>query len=218
MTLDLDPERRLALSYVAALRRPALETLWRLDVTMGSVLATGREPLISQIRLAWWRESLDKLDRERAPAEPTLEAVAAHLIPAGIGGAELAAMEEGWTALLPAEPLRSEDLQLHAEARGGRLFALSARLLGGEVPGLTEAGGAWALVDLARRSGRDEEARAALDAARGRPAIARWPAPLRPLGMLAALARRDAERGLPLELQGSPTRMLRMLGHRFTGR
>ncbi len=64
--VNLDPDRTLALSYVPAKARPALEALWRLDATLGAVLSTGREPLISQIKLAWWRDSLEKLDRERA--------------------------------------------------------------------------------------------------------------------------------------------------------
>ena len=218
MTLDLDPERRLALAYVPAPHRAAIETLWRLDVTLGSVLVTGREPLVSQIRLAWWREALEKLDRERPPAEPMLEAVATNLLPAGVSGAELAAMEEGWGVLLSPEPLGSEELDLYARLRGEKLFFYSARLLGAESEASPAAGQMWALVDLARRSADPDEARAALRAARERPATARWPHDLRPLGMLAALARRDAERALPLEPQGSPARMLRMLRHRLTGR
>ena len=43
------------------------------------------------------------------------------------------------------------------------------------------------------------------------------PKPLRPLGMLAVLARRDAGRGLPLERPGSPARVLRAVRHRLTG-
>lgn len=219
MSLDLDSERQLALAYVSTSRRPALETLWRLDVTLGSVLVTGREPMVGQIRLAWWREALEKLDRERPPAEPMLEAVACHLLPAGLTGAELAAMEAGWTVLLSPDLLCAEDLTLHARERGGRLFALSARLLGGDDPSVAAAGEGWSLVDLARRTSQEAEAQAALAAATQRAAApARWPAPLRPLGMLAALARRDATRGLPLEPQGSPARMLRMLRHRLTGR
>jgi len=218
MSPDLDPERQLALAYVPAAKRAALETLWRLDATLGSVLATGRDPLISRIRLAWWRESLEKLDRERAPAEPMLEAVARHILPAGVTGAELSGIEEGWAVLLSPDPLGLDALQHYAEARGGRLFLLSARLLGGEASGVAAAGEAWALADLARRSGRPEEAGAALRAASSTASPPRWPSPLRPLGMLAALARRDAQRGLPLEAQGSPARMLRMLRHRLTGR
>lgn len=218
MTLDLDPERKLALAYVPAPRRAALEALWRLDVTLGAVLATGREPLISQIRLAWWREALERLDREAPPGEPLLEALARHVLPAGVGGAELAALEAGWAVLLSPEPLTPEQMDQYAQARGGRLFALSARLLGAAEPRVEGAGRAWALIDLARRSGREGEARAAVAAARDAGASFRWPAALRPLGMLAVLAGRDAERGVPLEMQGSPGRVLRMLRHRLTGR
>jgi phytoene synthase len=218
VTLDLDPERKLALAYVPLPRRAALEALWRLDVTLGSVLVSGREPLISQIRLAWWREALEKLDREAPPGEPLLEALARHVLPAGVRGAELAALEEGWAVLLSSEPLTPEQLDDYALARGGRLFALSARLLGEDEPRVEGAGRAWALIDLARRSGREAEARAAVAAARESGASFRWPAALRPVGMLAALARRDAERGLKLEIQGSPVRILRMLRHRLTGR
>ena len=174
--------------------------------------------MISRIRLAWWRESLEKLDRERPPAEPVLEAVARHVLPAGVSGAELAAMEEGWAALLSAEPLGPEELELYAEARGGQLFDHAARLLGDESAAVTGSGEAWALVDLARRvgSGKEIERRAGSGARAAMPD--RWPAPLRPLGMLAVLARRDAERGPPLARQGSPGRIVRMLGHRLTGR
>jgi phytoene synthase len=80
---ELDPDRLLALSYVPARKRPGVETLWRLDAALGKVLAGGREPLISQIKLAWWREALERLDTEKAPAEPILEAVAAYILPRG---------------------------------------------------------------------------------------------------------------------------------------
>ncbi|HEX4738333.1 MAG TPA: squalene/phytoene synthase family protein [Allosphingosinicella sp.] len=216
MTPDLDPDRVLALSYVPAARRPALEALWRLDVALGAVLAGGREPMISRIKLAWWREALEKLDRERAPAEPVLQALAAHVLPAGVTGAELAELVEAWEVLLSSEPLTPEELALYAAARGRLLFLYSAGLLGGEGP--AGAGERWALVDLARHS-NEADAEAAIAAARAQPPTERWPVRLRPLGMLAALAARDAEPGGPRwELQGAPARMLRMLRLRLTGR
>jgi phytoene synthase len=216
MTPDLDPDRVLALSYVPAASRPALEALWRLDVALGAVLAGGREPMISRIKLAWWRDALEKLDRERAPAEPVLQAVTTHVLPGGPKGAELAEMVEGWEVLLSSEPLTAEDLALYAEARGTLLFRFSARLLSGEPqPG---AGEKWALVDLARHS-NEADAEAALAAARAQPPPAHWPARLRPLGMLAALAARDADPARSRwERQGAPGRMLRMLRLRLTGR
>lgn len=218
MNPDLDPDRSLALAYVPAKLRPSIEALWRLDVALGAVLATGRDPMISRIRLAWWRESLEKLDRQPAPAEPVLQAVAEHLIPLGVSGEELARMEEGWAVLLSPEPLEAEELRAYAHGRGGLLFRLSARLLGDERPFVTSAGERWALVDLARHSG-ETDSRAAFEEARASGDRPIWPSPLRPLGMLAALAQRDLERPRDeMEQQGSPSRMLRMLRHRLTGR
>jgi phytoene synthase len=215
----LDPDRVLALSYVPAARRGALGALWRLDAALGAVLAGGREPLISRIKLAWWRESLEKLDRECAPPEPVLQAVAAHVLPAGPSGADLAGMEEGWSVLLASQPLGDSGLEAYAAGRGGLLFLYSARLLGAEGGDeVSQAGEAWALADLARHSADRDEADRAIAASLARPGPRRWPSALRPLGMLFALARRDAEPDRPRwEEQGAPGRMLRMFRHRVTG-
>lgn len=217
--LLLDPDRRLALAYVPTRRRPAVEALWRLDAAMGAVLAGGREPMISRIKLAWWREALEKLDRERAPAEPVLKALAAYVLPAGVTGAQLATMEEGWAVLLSDEPLSPANLADYARWRGGLLFDLSSTLLDGSDDAAVRcAGEAWALVDLARHSGNLEDLEAAIDEARRRELLQKWRSPLRPLGMLAMLGRRDLEPDRPRwERQGSPGRMLRMLRHRLTG-
>jgi len=217
MTDKLDPDRLLALAYVPAGRRAAVGALWRLDAALGAALAGGREPLIARIKLAWWREALERLDREPAPAEPVLQEAAAFVLPV-VSGAELAAMEEGWAVLPSAEILGPAELQAYAAKRGGLLFRYTARLLGGEGEGPEEAGQAWALVDLARHCGTREDADVALAAARERPFPRRWPARLRPLGMLAMLAARDSEPARPpWEPRGSPKRMWRMLRHRITG-
>jgi phytoene synthase len=191
--------------------------LWRLDVALGAALAGAREPMIARIKLAWWREALERLDREPAPAEPALQEAAAHLLPV-VTGAELAGMEEGWAALPSSETLTAENLLTYAERRGGLLFLYSARLLGAEADRLEQAGEAWALVDLARHCATVGDADVALAAARERRGPPRWPSRLRPLGMLAALAARDADPTRPpWEPKGAPARMWRMLRHRITG-
>jgi 15-cis-phytoene synthase len=194
--------------------RPALEALWRLDVTLGAILATGRDPTVARIRLAWWREALARLDAAPPPPEPVLRGIAAHALP----GAALAAMTEGWEVLLAEGPLGEAALDAYADGRGGALFRHSARLLG--LPGhpVEAAGRRWALVDLARRSADRDEAVAALRAAGRCGDEGRWPPGLRPLGMLSVLARRDLGRGPDAwERPGSPARMLRLLRHRCTG-
>lgn len=207
-----------ALGSAPAPVQPALNALWALDDAMGRVLATGREAMIARIRLAWWREALERLDREPAPKEPVLEGLAAFVLPAGITGAELGEMEPGW-ALLPGDlPITADELESYAKARGGTLFRVSARLLGGDLP-VEAAGEAWALADLARHSTEKADVDAALAAARLRTLPSRWPKTLRPLGMLASLTQRDLSRGpARWEEAGSPPRVARMLRHRLTGR
>lgn len=218
MLSDLDPDRTLALSYVPAKRRAAVGALWRLDSALGAALAGGREPMISRIKLAWWREALERLDRAPAPSEPVLQALADHVLPVGVDGAELAAMEEGWTILAGSEALTPDELTAYARARGARLFRLTARLLGPSEFAVEEAGEAWALVDLARRCATEADADIALAAARGRDLPLRWPSRLRPLGMLAMLAARDMDPARPpWEARGAPARMWRMLRHRISG-
>jgi 15-cis-phytoene synthase len=215
--MDLDPDRILALSYVPARSRAAVGALWRLDAALGAALAGGREPMIARIKLAWWREALERLDREPARAEPALRDAAAHLLPV-LTGAELARMEEGWATLPSGETLTAEALRTYARRRGGLLYRYTARLLGAEADGLEAAGEAWALIDLARHCATKEDADVAVAAARERRGPSYWPPRLRPLGMLAALAARDSDPArAPWEPRGAPARMWRMLRHRITG-
>lgn len=218
MSQALDPERQLALAYASPSARPGLAALWRLDVTLSAILAEGRDPLAAQLRLAWWRDSLQKLDREAPPAEPTLTETANLLVAAGLSGEWLSEMTVGWESLLVAPELSDDMLDRYASQRGGRLFEAAARILGAEADQVAAAGEAWALVDFARRSTDREESRAALEASRARRGPAKWPPRLRPIGMLYTLAKRDAARPDRLETRGSPRRMFRMLRHRFSGR
>lgn len=173
--------------------------------------------MVTRIRLAWWREALERLDRAPPPPEPMLEATARHLLPVGVSGAELAELVQGWEAISEPGRLPAETLDLYASARGARLFRLSARLLGADRQGLDMAGECWALTDLARHSAEPADRAVALAAGRGRTGSLRWPKSLRPLGMLAVLADRDLKRD-SLEPSGAPGRMLRMLRYRLTGR
>jgi phytoene synthase len=198
--------------------QPALQALWALDDALGRVLATGREPMITRIRLAWWREGLERLDREPAPKEPVLEGVARELLPRGLTGAELGEMEAGWLAVVSDQPVTAAELDTYAAKRGGLLFALTARLLGEPEAEVRASGEAWALVDLARHSIERSDVEAALAAARARSLPRRWPRRLRPLGMLAVLAARDVARGPERwEEPDTPPRHARMLRHRLTG-
>ena len=217
----LSPDKRLAFAYVPARNRAAVAALFTLDAAMGDVLRTTSDPMVAQIRLAWWRERLEGLDQGiAAPLEPRLQAVERELLPRGIKGRELASFETGWLRLFDDFPWNAGT----AEAiwfRGRLLFALAAQLLARTGDDIEDAGGLWALVDAARHcsdpASREMLAGQARTFARGISG-ARFPSALRPLSMLAALAMRDCRRGEPFEPEGTAGRAGAMLRHRLTGR
>ena len=216
-----DPERELALAYAPARARAALGVLWRLDERLGEALAATYEPTLRAIRLAWWRDALAAFDSGSEARDPLLQAVSAHLLPAGLTGAELAGLSEGWAAIVDEPPDR-EALARHARLRGEPLFAFSARLLGGDNSAdgaaIAAAGAGWVLGERLRYlppSARPEALSLARDHLTAAPI--RWPRPLRALGILTALARRDAARDAS-EPKGSPARVFRALALGISGR
>ena len=213
-----DPERALAVAYAPADVRSGLTALFALDERFGGIVSSTSEPMIGLMRLAWWREALEKLDHDPAPAEPLLKALGEQVLPHGASGAALAAIEDGWAALVDGEP-DAEAIARHGRERGRNLFAAAGSLLGSEDPRLSAAGEVWALTDLGYRHSEEKVRHTARAQARGLAAAMpndRWPAAARPLAALFVLARRDASASA--RAQGSPGRLLRMLALRLSGR
>ncbi len=217
----LGADRALALSYVPAPDRGPLSALFVIDAAMGDVVRTTREPMLGPIRLAWWRERLEEIDAGvPAPPEPRLQAVERELVPRGVTGTDLAALEGGWLRLFDPFPWTIET----SEAiwfRGNLLFGLGARILGQPDERIQAAGGLWALVDAARHCSDSDSRVTLIEQAR---TFARglggtgFPSALRPLSVLAALAIRDVRRGEPFEAEGTPGRAAALLSHRLIGR
>jgi 15-cis-phytoene synthase len=216
--IDTDPERDLILTYAPASGRAGLRALLALDDALAKLLRTTREPALGQMRLAWWREALEKLDRAPAPAEPVLKGLEAGVLRHGVTGASLVPIVHGWEVLIEEEVLGEEAMRRFGEGRG-QLFVVAGALLGSGGDPLAAAGQGWALADLARNL--DAEAERAIARALAVPlldaaATARWSRQGRALGALAHRARLDlAEAPKPA---GAPSRVWRFLWHRLSGR
>ncbi|VVT08785.1 conserved hypothetical protein [Sphingomonas sp. EC-HK361] len=205
-------ERRIILSYARAPDRAALAALLALDDRLGEIVAAARDPLIGQMRLTWWHDALCALDTAPPPAEPTLRAVHADLLPRGVTGRSLAQLVDGWEALLAIESAPDQALEGHAQDRGAALFEVASRIFGAPDDRLAEAGRGWALAQAAARTGQGADAARAHLA---RLTERRWPVALRPLSAMALAARIDLSGGAPA---GSLPRTVRLLRHRLTGR
>ncbi|KQM13035.1 hypothetical protein [Novosphingobium sp. Leaf2] len=184
---------RLALAYAPArARRPTLALL-ALDARLAHLLRQSREPMMAQLRLAWWRESL----AQPAASWPDGEPLLAFLKSWNDAHAGLVPLVDGWEALTGAAPLPGSAMETMAEGRA-HAFATLADVLDRsaerDVAALTAR--SWALSDLAMRLGHAEERQTAQGLAHAaRRGGMRLSRPLRPLLVLEGLAARRLAKG-----------------------
>lgn len=174
-------------------RRAALSTLWGLAARLTKLLLDAREPLIGQIKLAWWRDMTAMIASDPS-ALPKGEPLLAELQASWAGRGGLDALVDAAEAMLLAET--DEERRAASESFGAQLFRLS----GGE-----EAGGKrWGLLWGAGVEDSEREARDLLGHAKSLAAPPRRVfAGNRSLLMLdrwaAAIANHDGERNLRSE-------------------
>jgi phytoene synthase len=201
--------QRLALAYAPGASKPAILGLFAFDARLAQAIRQASEPIMAQMRLAWWRDQLRLAPQQRERSD---ELICALDLFAGEEQA-LLGLIDGWEGLL-SDRL---DIAAFAMARADA-FAALARIL--RLPEWAEnaarAGHRYALADLAANLGKDEEKRSVLERAGegGRIAL---PKALRSLAVLDGLARCSlAKGGAPL-LEGLGT-MLRAIRLGLFGR
>lgn len=192
---ELPAERRLALAYAPVAFRADNLAVFLLDLRLSRLVAQRREPLLTQVRLAWWRDRLSEEPTGFHHDEPLLRLLE-HWGPTR---ARLIALVDGWEALLTDPPIAEPAIDLFAQGRGQAFAALAERC--GQADYALEAlrtGSNWALADLAERSSDPAEARhvqsIAVAADWQRP---RLPRALRPLVILHGLASRRMGQNRP---------------------
>jgi phytoene synthase len=132
----LSPPQRLAVAYAPAALRPALMLLLQFDARLGDIVAGSTEPLIGQMKLAWWRDALAAEPDRRPKGEPLIARIDA------ISGRRLepALLEliDAWEALLAAD-----DLDEFAKRRGRAVYSAYAEWVGSSID-VAALGAAWA--------------------------------------------------------------------------
>ncbi|MDQ4419853.1 hypothetical protein OOT33_05285 [Sphingobium sp. DEHP117] len=190
--------------------RARVERIFMLDNACAHIARAAREPIMAQIRLAWWRDGLlaDRLTSQHdAPDMVALRAID------GFERARpgLVAMVDGWEELILGGEGGPHDMLMgYAQGRGEGLFAALA-------PERTEeraaAGRVWALWDLAGHLSDATLAEEAVKLGREVAQAAITAALPRMLKMLAGPAIADVRRGRgapPLLTPGLYARMMRI--------
>jgi len=95
--------------------RARLRVIFALDARLQAIMPSVREPLLGEIKLAWWREQLIALDSGAPPVEPLLFDVVA-VLGSGLTGALL-------SERATSEPGLETLAAIIAVVTGGRLGA-----------------------------------------------------------------------------------------------
>lgn len=189
----LPPELQLALAYTPAELRPALGAVLALDQRLGRIVAATTEPMLGQMRLAWWREMLLKSADQRPQGDRVLDAVGRHWTGRE---ATLLRMVDGWETLLTSSDFDSGAIRSFGEGRGA-FFAELAEARSPELQTfIGQCAFRWAIADAAAGvSKATERDRLVGEGLATGANTARLPVALRGLAVLDALARRALERG-----------------------
>ncbi|TMM49946.1 hypothetical protein [Qipengyuania marisflavi] len=191
---ELSEAGRVALASAKARDALVLAPLLAMDARLSRIVAQVREPLLAQMRLAWWRDELGKPAADRPKGDAVLGAFGIHctgLEPAAI------ALVNGWEALLDDPPLSAAAATSFADGRGALLVGFSnISGLSADADEAARAGRLWAMGELASLSSEpDERAQAlALADTDAHPAL-HLPSRLRPVAVLGGLSRRAILRG-----------------------
>lgn len=160
-----DHDRWLAALFAPDARRAGLMALYAFNLEVARVRETVREPMLGEIRLQWWRETLQSCAEGRPREQPVARALARNVNDAAVW-LRLQAVVDARSADLDAGP--PADLAAYAAGTAGNLTQAAAILLGhgdsATLKAAWNAGTAYALVGLVRA--------APFLAAHGRPWIA----------------------------------------------
>lgn len=189
--------QRLALSYAPSASRMPTLALLALDARLADIVRSASEPMLAQLRLAWWREQLQTRRDDWPEGEPLLAVLKSW----DNGHSALGPLVDGWEALTADAPLPRSAMEDLAAGRASAFTGL-AELFGADDEKATvyRLGFNWALTDIASHLSQTEEKQAASDLARNQNwSPARLSRKMRSLAVLHGLAARAVKKGKSLD-------------------
>jgi 15-cis-phytoene synthase len=204
---------RIANSYTSGAARSAVDTLLALDAQFAKFVFTASEPILAQMRLAWWRDRFAE-PRENWPVgNPILSELASwDAEVSGLGG-----LVDGWEALLANTPPRIADFEAYREGRASGWIVLADHLGSkADKRAIALASARWSMADAAASMSESEARELARREGLALPNAPHLPRDLRALTVLETIGRRALESGAaPLSRPGD---LLSVLRRGLTGR
>jgi phytoene synthase len=149
-----DPDRYFSALFAPEAKRPFLFALYAFNIELARVAASVREPMMGEIRLQWWRETLEGARAARPRAHDVARALAETLAQVELPGDLFAAMIDARAFdFLEGTFADREKRDAYLDATSASLMRLAARVLAADdrLDGLAhEAGLAYGLAGLLR--------------------------------------------------------------------
>ena len=148
--IELLPPQRLAVAYAHADLRPAFALLLAFDARLADIIERTREPMIAQMKFAWWYDAISRGAEARPKGEPMLLALNKLSVPRV--DAAMQQLLDAWSLLLAVDDWSAEVVDRFASSRSAAIFGTYATWLA-EDHDVSAMGLTWASVDLQRRFG-----------------------------------------------------------------
>ena len=209
---DADPDRWLASRFIGdADARADVVALYAFNNELARAPLVASQPLVAEMRLAWWREALAEIfEGGRVRGHPVAGPLAALAGRRQVTRETLEALVDARLRDLDGWPLKAEEVLAYIDATAGRLMGLAAQVLSPEATEaqVIQAGRAWGLAGLFRLGDRlpldwspeDVRRRVAEARAIASPQLRQLPVAAFPAVAYATLSRAYANGARPSEL------------------
>jgi len=147
---ELSPPQRLAIAYSMSEFRGAFALLLAFDARLADIVDRTSEPMIAQMKFAWWYDAIASDPGRRPKGEPMLLALGELTVPRV--DAPMQQLLDAWSLLLAADDWTNELVGRFASFRSTAIFGSYAGWLGGDHD-VSVIGMAWASADLKQRFG-----------------------------------------------------------------
>ena len=183
----------MALAYTPESLRWKMAAFFALDARIAQIVANTHEPMLGQMRLAWWRDMLGTAMEDRPAGDEVLDAIGEHW---NGQEASLVKLIDAWEILIAEEELSAETIVRFGVGRAAPAAALADPAQTQDRNRALSAATRWALADAASKISDESERHAFVEAGLAQSAAnASLSKPLRGLAVLEALALRALKRG-----------------------
>lgn len=190
---NITEEQELALAYTPEALRWKMAAFFALDRRLSQIVANTHEPMLGQMRLAWWRDMLGTAKKDRPAGDEVLDAIGEHW---NGQEASLVKLVDAWEILIAEEELSAEAIARFGAGRAAPAAALSDPAQTRDRNRALRAATRWALADAASKISGESERHAFVEAGLAQSAAnISLSKPLRGLAVLEALALRALKRG-----------------------